>query len=104
MKLEFSLQIVEKFSNIIFHEYSSVGSRVNPRGRTDGQTDMTKLIVAFRNFANAPKNYDEYDKATNFLQQHRSHELGREGSNGHSHTLCRRSFVFCLADDSNTVL
>ena len=22
----------------------------------DGQTDMTKLIVAFRNFANAPKN------------------------------------------------
>ena len=24
--------------------------------RTDGQTDMTKLIVAFRNFANASKN------------------------------------------------
>ena len=24
--------------------------------RTDGQTDMTKLIVTFRNFANAPKN------------------------------------------------
>jgi hypothetical protein len=24
--------------------------------RTDGQTDMTKLIVAFRNFADAPKN------------------------------------------------
>jgi hypothetical protein len=24
--------------------------------RTDGQTDMTKLIVAFRNFENAPKN------------------------------------------------
>ena len=23
--------------------------------RTDKQTDMTKLIVAFRNFANAPK-------------------------------------------------
>jgi hypothetical protein len=23
---------------------------------TDGQTDMTKLTVAFRNFANAPKN------------------------------------------------
>jgi len=22
---------------------------------TDGRTDMTKLIVAFRNFANAPK-------------------------------------------------
>jgi hypothetical protein len=25
-------------------------------GRTDGQTDMTKLIVGFRNFAKAPKN------------------------------------------------
>jgi hypothetical protein len=24
--------------------------------RTDGPTDMTKLIVAFRNFANAPNN------------------------------------------------
>ena len=23
----------------------------------DGRTDMTKLIVAFRNFANTPKNY-----------------------------------------------
>jgi hypothetical protein len=27
-------------------------------GRTNGQTDMTKLLVAFRNFTNAP------DKAT----------------------------------------
>jgi hypothetical protein len=26
-------------------------------GRTDRQTDMTKLIVALRNFAKAPKNY-----------------------------------------------
>jgi len=24
----------------------------------DGQTDMAKLIVTFRNFANAPKNQD----------------------------------------------
>jgi len=26
-------------------------------GRTDGQTDMTVLIVAFRNFSKAPKIY-----------------------------------------------
>jgi len=26
--------------------------------RTDEQTDMTKLTVAFRNFANAPENED----------------------------------------------
>jgi DsbC/DsbD-like thiol-disulfide interchange protein len=25
--------------------------------RTDGETDMKKLTVAFRNFANAPKNW-----------------------------------------------
>jgi hypothetical protein len=29
-------------------------------GRTDGRTDMTKLIVAFRNFANASKNTGIY--------------------------------------------
>jgi hypothetical protein len=33
-------------------------------GRTDGQTDMTKLIVAFGKFANAPKtvylNFNQY--------------------------------------------
>ena len=29
-------------------------SRVVPYKQTDGQTDMTKIIVAIRNFANAP--------------------------------------------------
>ena len=32
------------------------GSQVVPCEQTDGQTDMTKQIVAFHNFANAPKN------------------------------------------------
>jgi hypothetical protein len=41
MKLEFSRQIFEKYSNIKFHENSSSG------------TGMIKLIVAFRNFAKA---------------------------------------------------
>ena len=27
--------------------------------RTDVQTDMTKLIVVFRNFANSPRNDDD---------------------------------------------
>jgi hypothetical protein len=56
MKLEFSRQIFEKYSNIKFHENHSSGSRVVPCGRTDGQADMTKLIVIFCNFANVPKN------------------------------------------------
>jgi len=32
-----------------------IGSRVVPRGLTGGQADFVKLIVAFHNFANAPK-------------------------------------------------
>jgi hypothetical protein len=32
----------------------------NMDGRTDGQTDMKKLTVGFRNFANAPKNEDKH--------------------------------------------
>jgi hypothetical protein len=38
MKLEFSGQIFENYSNIKFHENPSSGSRVVPCGRTDGQT------------------------------------------------------------------
>jgi hypothetical protein len=39
-----------------FHENPSEGSRVAPRGCTDGQNDMTKVTLALRSFANAPKN------------------------------------------------
>ena len=49
----------EKRSKIKFHEILSSGSRVVQWGRTDGlaygQTEMTKIIVVFRNFAKAPK-------------------------------------------------
>jgi hypothetical protein len=59
MQLELSREIFEKYSDIKFHENPSIGSRV-PCGRTDGQTDrMTKLIVAFCNFAITPKNLKE---------------------------------------------
>ena len=54
-KNEISWQISEKYSNIKFHENPPSGSRVVPCGRTDRQTDMTKLIVTFRNYTNAPK-------------------------------------------------
>jgi hypothetical protein len=50
MKLEFSRQIFEKYTSIKFHENPSSGRRVVPCGQMDGQTDMTKLIAAFRNF------------------------------------------------------
>ena len=44
-----------------FQENPSSGSRVVPREQMDGWTggreDMAKLIDAFRNFPNMPKNY-----------------------------------------------
>ena len=51
-KLEFSRHIFEETSNIKFHKNPSSGSRVVPCGRTD----ITKLTIAFHNFANAQKN------------------------------------------------
>jgi len=54
MNLEFSQQIFEKYPNIKRHDNPSTGSRVIPCGQTDGQTDMTKLTVAFRHFVKAP--------------------------------------------------
>ena len=38
VKLEFSVQIFEKSSSTKFHQNSSNGSRVVPRGRTDERT------------------------------------------------------------------
>jgi len=61
VKLEFSRQIFEKYSNINFHENPSKGSRDVSCGRTDRQTDITGLILAFRSFANAPKNCSIHD-------------------------------------------
>ena len=59
MTVGFSRQICEKCSNIKFRGKPYIGSRVVPweqqRKQADRQTDMTKLIVAFRNFANAPE-------------------------------------------------
>jgi hypothetical protein len=61
MKLEFSGQIFEKHSNVKFHEnfmkIRPLGAEFfHAYGRRDGQIDMTRLIVAFWNFAKAPIN------------------------------------------------
>ena len=63
MKLEFSRQIFEKYSIIKFHENPPSESRVVPCRRTDTQTDgwpdtdITRLKIAFRNFAKASENF-----------------------------------------------
>jgi hypothetical protein len=56
IKIKFSGQIFDKYCNIKFHENPSGGSRLVPYGQTDGWTDITRLIAAFHNFADAPKN------------------------------------------------
>jgi hypothetical protein len=63
MKLEFSLQTVETALNTKRHKNPSSGSRVVPFG----QTHMTELIVAFRNFANAPTKYHFRHKVCQIL-------------------------------------
>jgi hypothetical protein len=50
MKLEFSQQIFEKYSNIKFHENLSSGSRVHPCGWTERHEKATNY---FHNFLSA---------------------------------------------------
>ena len=52
IKLLLSRQNFDAFSNIKFHENPLIGNRAF---HGDRRTDMTKLIVAFRNFLNATK-------------------------------------------------
>jgi hypothetical protein len=53
--LEFSRRIFPQISN--FTKIRPVGAELfHADGQTDSRTDVTKLIVAFRNFANAPTN------------------------------------------------
>ena len=57
MKLEFSRQIFFFSKNLPIWDFM----KIRPVGaellHTDGRKDMTKLIVAFRSFANVPNNY-----------------------------------------------
>jgi hypothetical protein len=62
----------KKYSNNKFRENPSSWRRVCFM-RTDGRTDITKLIVAFRDFANAPQN-----------------DHGSTLSTPHAHTPCPR--------------
>jgi len=58
MKLGFSRQNLEKYSNAKFHNILSIGSRVvacDVQKHRQRETDMTKLIVACHSFMYAPK-------------------------------------------------
>jgi len=53
MKLELCRQIFEKYSVSDFIEIRPVEAELF---HADGRTEMTKLVVAFRNVTNVPKN------------------------------------------------
>ena len=70
VRFKWNLNFVDifwKHSNINFHEKPFGGSRVFIWGWTHRQTDMTKLIVAFRNFANPPKNYSTHQISSLYI-------------------------------------
>jgi hypothetical protein len=57
MKLEFLWQIFDKSTGIKFYQNPSNGIRVVSYERMDrGADNMMKLLVAFYNFVNTPKN------------------------------------------------
>jgi hypothetical protein len=58
-KFGFSQLISMKVFNIELHKNPPIGSRVCRGGRqTDGQTDLTKVIGAFRDFREEARRYD----------------------------------------------
>ena len=65
-KTRYSFRILTKleFSRQIFEKKAQISSLIKIRPvrpelfYADGRMDIRKLIVAFRNFANAPKNYE----------------------------------------------
>jgi hypothetical protein len=52
MKLEFSRQILEKYSNIKFHKNPSSGKRAIPRGVMDGHDKADSRVSQFCERAN----------------------------------------------------
>ena len=54
-KTSISRQIIEKYWISESMKIYPLGDELVPCGQRNGRTDMTKLTVALRNFANAPK-------------------------------------------------
>jgi len=73
MKLVFSRQIFEKFSNVNLIKICPVEADLF---YSDGQTDVTKLIFVLRNFLNAPWNLSKRRRLENVADiQPESHSV-----------------------------
>jgi hypothetical protein len=68
-KLNFLIRFLKKKTEIS-NENPSSGSRGGPCGITERQTDMTKLTVAFRYNAKAPKNTMNAKKSKKCMKVH----------------------------------
>jgi hypothetical protein len=55
MKLEFNGHILKNTNILNFMKIRPVGAEFLADGRTDEQSDTTKLLFDIRSFANAPK-------------------------------------------------
>jgi hypothetical protein len=62
MKLEFSRYIFDNYSYMYIYNFIKIrpvrAELLHVEGWADRGSDMIKLVVAFRNFANPPKNTD----------------------------------------------
>jgi hypothetical protein len=58
MNVDFLDRFSKNTSNTSFNKISSIMSRFVPCGRIDGQTNMAKLLVAFRNFSEESRNWE----------------------------------------------
>jgi len=58
---ELNLDFLDRFKKKNTHISNSMKIRLVEAElfHADGRTDMTKITVAFRNFTNAPENWDE---------------------------------------------
>jgi len=64
--------------------------------RTDGWTDLTKLIVAFRNFANAPKTYNDITFTGVLISPSEACQV-RARFQQHRDANCHQVFLSCKA-------
>jgi hypothetical protein len=88
MKFEFSRHILEKSSDAKFHENPSSGSLAVSCGlkdrQTEGRTELTKLLVAFRNFC---ENTKTYNMKTIQKKTFRSSEADSDGTRDVAHVV-----------------
>jgi len=68
-----TLIISTDFWNVLLSDFIKILSVTAELFHVDRRTDMTKLLVAFRNFAIAPTNYVCYSYFTFNSQEHAIH-------------------------------